>query len=190
MLRTKKKKFTAAEYLAMEEVAPYKSEYHRGEIFALSGGTWDHSVIASNLTRLLGNVLAGRPCRVVNSDLRIHVKTEELYTYADVAVVCGKPRFLERRTDTVLNPVLIVEVLSPSTRDYDRGAKFALYKSIPTLQEYILIDSDNAQVECFRRRDAGWMVAAYPGLEGRLQFESLDCEISLKDLYDGVTWLE
>ncbi len=190
MFRVKKDKFTAQEYLAMEEVAPYKSEYCRGEIFALSGGTWDHSVATSNLNRELGNALSGTSCRVVNGDLRIHVKSEELYTYPDVAVVCGKPRFLERRTDTILNPTLIVEVLSPSTRDYDRGAKFGLYRGIASLQEYVLVDSEKARVECFRRRETGWMLAAFDGVEAEAQFESLECIVPLQRIYEGVTWLE
>lgn len=190
MLRVKKEKFTADEYLAMEEVAHSKSEYYRGEIFALSGGTWDHSVITSNLNRLLGNSLAGTACRVVNGDLRIHVKSKDLYTYPDVSVVCGRPRFVERRTDTLLNPVVIVEVLSPSTREYDRGAKFALYKGIPSLREYILVDSERVYVESFRLRGTEWVVASFEGLDRALHFEALDCEIPLQSLYEDVTWLE
>lgn len=190
MLRTQKNRFTPAEYLAMEEVASYKSEYHRGEIFALAGGTWDHSVITSNLNRALGNLLARTTCTVVNGDLRIHVKNEDLYTYPDVAVVCGKPRFLERRKDTILNPIVIVEVLSLSTREYDRSGKFAMYKSVPSLQGFLLVDAERAFIECFRRHETGWIISTFEGLDAACQIEALDCEIPLSDIYEKVTWLE
>jgi Uma2 family endonuclease len=191
MLRTRKKKFTPAEYLAMEEVAPYKSEYYRGEIFALSGGSFDHSVIQGNLIAALHRLLAGTPCRVVTSELRLHVRASDLYTYPDAAVVCGKVQFFERRNDTILNPRLIIEVLSPSTREYDRGTKFGMYKSIPSLQEYLLVDSELAHVECYRRRDNDeWMVSVFDGLDKTSYLESIDREVPLNSIYEGVTWLE
>jgi Uma2 family endonuclease len=190
MLRTRKKKFTAAEYLAMEAVAPYKSEYHRGEIFALSGGSADHSLVQANVGRALGNALESTPCRVFTSDLRIHVKSDDLYTYPDVSVVCGEIRYHPRRTDTITNPILIVEVLSPSSREYDRGAKFAMYKQIPSLREYVLVDSEQARVECLRRREGEWTVAMFDGLDATCQSESLDCEIPLRFIYQKVTWLD
>jgi Uma2 family endonuclease len=190
MLRTRKKKFTPAEYLAMEEVAEYKSEYHRGEIFALSGGTVDHSLVAGNLVGALKSMLAATPCRVFNSDLRVHVRVSDLYTYPDVMVVCGKLQYFERRNDTILNPLLIVEVLSPGTREYDRGAKFEMYKGIPSLQEYLLVDSESARIECYRRRDTEWTVTAFDNLDGACRLESLDCEIPLSLVYEKVTWLD
>lgn len=191
MLRMRKKKFTAKEYLAMEEVAPHKSEFYRGEIFALSGGSYDHSVVQANLIAALHLLLRGSTCRVLTSELRIHVRTSDLYTYPDLTVVCGKPQFLEPRTDTLLNPLLIVEVLSPSTREYDRGAKFAMYKGIPSLREYILADSENPRVERYRTTDGvEWLVDAFEGLEAACVLESLDLAIPLDQIYQDVTWRE
>ncbi len=119
MMRPAKKSYTPAEYLAMEQVADYKSEYYNGEIFAMSGGSADHSLIAVNLASELRQHLAAQPCRVFNSDMRLLVKRSNLYTYPDVMVVCGRVEFVERRSDTLLNPLLIVEVLSESTREHD-----------------------------------------------------------------------
>jgi Uma2 family endonuclease len=190
MLRTRKKKFTAKEYLAMEEVAPYKSEYYRGEIFALSGGSLDHSIIQGNLIRELGTQLAPTPCRVLTSEIKVHVKASDLYTYPNAAVVCGRVQFLERRNDTILNPLLILEVLSPATRDYDRGAKFEIYKGLPSLEEYVLVDGEKEHVECHVRREGDWLVKAYDGLASVCRLESLDCEIPLRRMYEKVTWLD
>ncbi len=190
MLRARKTKFSQEEYLAMEEVAQYKSEFHRGEIFAVSGGTYNHSVIQGNLVRQLGNLLDSKPCTVVTADLRIHIEAGDLFTYPDAAVVCGKARFFPRRTDTIVNPSLIIEVLSPSTRDYDRGAKFEMYKHIQSLQEYVLVEGEKAHVECFRRRAGGWTLAAFSGMDASCRLESLDCEIPLSRIYQKVTWLE
>jgi Uma2 family endonuclease len=190
MLKLRKERFSAEEYLAMEEVAHSKSEYHRGEIFALSGGTLDHSIVQANLIGELRAMLAPTDCLVVTSELRIHVKAENLYTYPDAAVVCGKVRFLERRNDTILNPMVVFEVLSPSTREYDRTQKFTLYKGLTSLEEYVLVDSEQARVECFRRREGEWTVVTHEGLGAACQLESLDCEIPLSGLYLKVTWLD
>lgn len=190
MLRTRKKKFTAKEYLAMEEVAPYKSEYYRGEIYALSGGSLDHSVIQGNIIRELGTLLEATPCRVLTSDIRVHVATSDLYTYPDAAVVCGRVEFLSRRNDTILNPMLIVEVLSPSTRDYDSGVKFEMYKGIPGLQEYVLVDAEKEHVACYLRRDDQWVVNMYEGLTDTCRIRSVDCDVPLAKIYAKVTWLD
>lgn len=190
MLRTRKKKFTAKEYLAMEEVAPYKSEYYRGEIFALSGGSLDHSVIQGNLIRELGVLLAATPCRVLTSEIRVHVQAADLYTYPDIAVVCEKVKFLDRRNDTIVNPLMIVEVLSPSTRDYDRGVKFEMYKGIPSLQEYLLVDAEKEHVECYLRRDSAWTLTMFDGLSATCRLESISCDIPMELIYHKVTWLD
>jgi Uma2 family endonuclease len=191
MLRMKKRKFTAAEYLAMEEVADYKSEYYRGEIFAFSGGSADHGLIAMNIGHLLAGFLDAKPCRVYNSDVRLHVRASGLYTYPDIMVVCGKVQYLERRNDTVLNPLVIVEVLSPNTRDYDRGGKFELYKQIASFREYVVVDSEQARVECYRRLDDGeWTVRSFEGLEQVMRVESLECDLPLSRIYHKVSWLD
>jgi Uma2 family endonuclease len=191
MLRRTKKTFTPAEYLAMEVVADYKSEYFNGEIFAMSGGTPDHSSIAVNLTSELNRLLAPRPCRVFNSDMRLHIERSGLYTYPDVMVICGKIELVKRRNDTVTNPVLIVEVLSESTRDYDRGMKFNLYRQIPTLQEYVVVESENPRVECYRRSaDDQWVVEMFDDPDAIVRFTSVDCEIPLHEIYRKVSWAQ
>lgn len=190
-MRPLKRTFTPAEYLAMEEVADYKSEYYAGEIFAMAGGTADHSTIAVNLTIELGTRLAATPCRLFNSDMRLFVQRSSLYTYPDAMVICGKIQFVERRNDTVTNPLLIVEVLSESTREYDRGPKFDFYKQIPSLQEYVLVESEYARVECYRRAAGDkWTIETYDGLDAIAWFESLACEIPLRRLYHKVSWLD
>ncbi len=190
MLRLRKKTFTPTEYLAMETVADYKSEYYNGEIFAMSGGTTDHSLVAVNLTVELGTRLAATPCRVFNSDMRLNVEHSGLYTYPDVMVICGKIELVKRRDDTVTNPVLIVEVLSASTRDYDRGAKFNFYKQISTLQEHVMVESERPHVECYRRTgDDKWLVEIHDDLDATVKLESVACEFTLRRVYNKVSWL-
>jgi len=189
MLRRTKRAFTPAEYLAMEEVADYKSEYFNGEIFAMSGGTPDHSTIAVNMTVALATRLAEKPCRVFNSDMRLHIERNGLYTYPDVMVICGKLELVKRRNDTVINPVLLVEVLSESTRVYDRGMKFNLYKQIPTLQEYVVVESETPRAECYRRgAEDQWAVEMIDDPSATLRLASVACEIPLAEIYRKVSW--
>ena len=191
MLRTRKTRFTPAEYLAMEEVADHKSEFYRGEIFALAGGSADHSLIAGNLVHALNSLLDARPCRVFTSDMRLLIQRSGLYTYPDVSVVCGKVQFVERRDDTLLNPLLIFEVLSKATRSYDRGAKFDFYKVIPGLQEVVLVESEHARVECYRRAEGDkWTFDAYDGLDAVARIESVGCDVPLRSIYHKVSWLD
>lgn len=191
MLRAAKTKFTPAEYLAMEEVADYKSEYYAGEIFAMTGGTADHSTVAVNLTSEIRQFLTTRPCRVFNSDMRLYIQKSGLYTYPDVMVVCDKLKFAARRDDTLVNPMLIIEVLSKSTRDYDRGAKFEFYKEIATLREYVLVESEAPRVECYRRGSGSqWIIETYDGLEAVARLESLGCDLPLRQIYHKVSWTE
>lgn len=190
MLRPLKTTFTPAEYLAMEEVAEYKSEYYNGEIFAMSGGTTDHSLIAVNWIIALGTRLAPTPCRVFNSDMRLYVERSGLYTYPDGMVICGKIELVKGRNDTVTNPLLIVEVLSESTRDYDRGAKFNFYKQIPTLREYVVVESERPHIECYRRTaDDQWLVEMVEDLDAMVRLESIACDIPLRQVYSKVSWL-
>ncbi len=148
----RKQIFTPAEYLALEQVATDKNEFYQGEIFAMSGGTPDHSVIAVNLTAELRQALAAKPCRVFNSDMRLSIPRSNLFTYPDVMVVCGKIQYAENRKDTITNPLVIGEVLSDSTREYDRDKKFNFYRQIPGLQEYVLIESERASASVSPRR--------------------------------------
>lgn len=182
------KLFTPEEYLAQEEVAQTKSEFFRGEIFAMAGGTPDHNTISANAIAALARALYAHPCRTFTSDQRIYIEKNGLYTYPDAAVVCGRLQFAPKRKDTITNPVLIVEVLSDATRDYDRGAKFELYRDIPTLRHYLLIDSSAVHVEYYRRQNGDWLFNAYTRLDDVLAIplEAGTIELHVRDLYDKV----
>ena len=146
---------TPEEYLEIERAADERHEYYRGQMYLMPGGSLRHSVISTNILSELSNALKRRPCIVVNSDMRMRVAEDGLYTYPDISVVCGDPKFADRRTDTLLNPSLIVEVLSPSTERKDRGFKFAQYRTLASLQEYALVSQEEHRVEVFRRQ-AKW----------------------------------
>jgi Uma2 family endonuclease len=148
-------RLTEAEYLEIERTAEWKSEFFNGEMFAMAGATPEHVLIAGNVAAELRLQLRGRPCRVYPVDLRVKVSDTGLYTYPDVVVVCGEPRFDELRGDTLLNPTLIVEVLSSSTEAYDRGDKFAHYRRLDSLQEYVLVAQDRCRIERFLRQKEG-----------------------------------
>jgi Uma2 family endonuclease len=187
MLQTAKRSYTPEEYLAMEETAEYKSEYYRGEVFAMAGGSFNHNLIANNVTTALNNALGDKPCRVIGSDTRLLVERNGLYAYPDVMVICGRPEFVPGRNDTVTNPIVIVEVLSPSTREYDRVKKFALYKALDSLREYVLVDSEQAHATRLARRDEGqWMIELYDDPSSVLPFESIGVEIPLARFYTKV----
>lgn len=186
MAQVAKKYYTPEEYLAMEAVADYKSEYFQGEIFAMAGGSARHSTIISNCIISLGNALKGKPCRVFESNMRLLVKRNGLYTYPDATVVCGKVEFVAGRNDTTTNPILIVEVLSPSTRDYDRVRKFALYKQLESLREYLLVDSEQTHVTLLRLANGQWIIEMYDDVNATLHLESIGCAVNLRDLYDKI----
>lgn len=190
MLRTRRKtQFTPAEYLSMEEAADYKSEYYNGQIYAMVGGTADHSGIKVNLVSALHRQLTGSACRVYDSDLRLHIEANSLYTYPDAMVICGKLRFVPDRKDTVLNPILIAEVLSESTRSYDRRTKFNFYKQVPSLQEYLLIDSERPQVERYQLNQGKWVHELIEGLAATVSLSSIGVELALAEIYLNVSWV-
>ncbi|MBI1347523.1 Uma2 family endonuclease [bacterium] len=176
-----------AEYLERERSAPAKSEYYRGDVFLMAGGSPNHNLIAGNLVTAFNNALQDRPCRVYPSDQRCACPTG-LITYPDVSVVCGEREYLDDRQDTLLNPLVLVEVLSSSTEGYDRGKKFEHYRTIPSLQEYILVAQDSPTVERFvRDSDTGkWVLSEHHGLHAGLTIEALNCQISLRDVYRKV----
>lgn len=180
-----KTKYTPEEYLAREEKAEYKSEYYDGEIVMMSGGTPEHSSIAVNVMIALGNALAKKPCRVFNSDMRLLVSRRGDYTYPDAMVICGKIELQVGRRDVVTNPIVIVEVLSASTREHDRIEKFKPYKQIPSLREYVLVDSERLVVFVLRREeDTGkWTIEIMNNLTDILVLESLHIEIPLTQIY-------
>ena len=186
-----KKHFTIAEYLEMEEAAVEKSEYYQGEIFAMSGALLTHNMIAGNTFSFLHQKLKGKGCRPYNSDMRVHIKENTLFTYPDISVVCGKPETLNNDNFNLLNPVVLIETLSDSTKSYDRGDKFKLYRDIPTLKEYILIDSKNIEIECWRINGKGyWELEEYKSTDDILLIPSIQVSIPLLEIYEGTNLIK
>lgn len=174
------------EYLSFERASEVRHEYVNGEVFAMAGGTREHSLIAGNCIRELGNALRDKPCEVHGSDLRIKIEATNRYVYPDASVVCGDTRFEDLARDTVLNPVVVVEVLSDSTEAYDRGEKFEQYRTIGSLEDYVIVSQKKVRVEHFVRRDDGrWMLAVL-GSGDRLELGSIDCEVAVDELYSKV----
>jgi len=182
------KKYSPQEYLELERAAEYKSEYYQGEIFAMAGAGRNHNGINENLSVRIGHYLLNKKCRTYSRDLRIHIPANGLYTYPDLVVVCGKQKYLDEQADTLLNPKVIIEISSKSTIGYDRGEKFQLYRSIPSLQEYVLIDSQRIAAEVNRRNPLGFwalMSEAYD-LESSIELASIGLTISLRDIYNQI----
>jgi Uma2 family endonuclease len=180
---------TPEEYLTFERASPTKHEYFAGAVFAMSGVTRAHSLISGNLFAALHAQLRGRPCEPHASDMRVRVSETGLYTYPDVFVVCGEPEFEDAEVDTLLNPTLIVEILSPSTEAYDRGDKFAHYRTIPSLREFILVSQDRPRIERFvRQEDDTWLLAETSGLEATVTLAAIRCELRLAEVYERVVF--
>jgi len=181
--------YTPEEYLVLEEKEDYKSEYFEGEIFAMAGGSVNHSRLAVRICTILDFGLESTACQVFNSDVKILVKKNGLYTYPDVMVVCGRPEFAVGRTDTITNPIVIVEVLSKSTRDYDRTTKFELYKPIKTFQDYLLIDQEQVHIEYHHKLANGqWVKQEFNTLESIITLESIGFQIPVSQIYHKVDW--
>ena len=182
-----KQKFTIEEYLAMEEAATEKHEYYKGEIFAMSGPKMPHNIISRNLLIGLGIKLKGKKCQPFSSDMRVHIEANTLFTYPDISIICGEPETLNNDDWNILNPAVIIEILSPSTKNYDRGEKFKLYRDIPTLKEYILVDSESMHIEIFRLNEAKhWELEEYHSTEQALYIKTINENISITDIYEGV----
>ena len=178
---------TPEQYLEIERKATYKSEYYNGEMFAMAGAKEAHNLLAMNLAAALHQQFRSRPCRVYPSDMRVRVSPTGLYTYPDVSAVCDEPRFADEQRDTLLNPSLLVEILSPSTEAYDRGRKFESYKSIESLREYLLVASDRIHADLYTRQgDGRWLLTSADRLEDSLAIESIGAQITLADLYEKV----
>ena len=176
------------EYLARERAADFRSEFFRGEMFAMSGASWEHNLIKDNLARETGNQLKEGPCRVITSDLRVKVSATGLYTYPDMVVVCDEPRLEDKFGDTLLNPRVVAEVLSKSTESYDRGTKFAHYRQLPSVREYVLVAQDRALVERFvRQPDDTWLLTEFSGLTQTLEFGTIAARVPLVEIYRGVS---
>ncbi len=180
---------TPEEYLAFERQAETRSEYWQGETFALAGASTNHTIIGANTLAELVMQLKARNCTAHTSDLRVKVSRAELYTYPDVTVVCGKAEFEDRDDDTLLNPTVIIEVLSPSIEVYDRGAKFEFYRTLESLTDYLLVSQSSPTVEHYTRQpDDRWLLTAYKGLDAVAPIAAIGCELRLADVYDKVTW--
>jgi Uma2 family endonuclease len=178
---------TPEEYLAIEREAEYKSEYFNGEIFAMSGASPEHNQIVTNIVGELYAQFKKRPCRVYANDIRVKVSTTGLYTYPDVVAMCDKPRFDDEQKDTLLNPTVIIEVLSDSTANYDRGEKFKHYRSLDSLVEYILIAQDECHIEHYvRQANNQWLLSEIHDLPETIELSSINCHLALSDVYDKV----
>lgn len=178
-----KKLYSPEEYLALERVAEYKSQYYAGEIFAMAGGSPRHNVVILNVGAEFRAKLKGRNCTVFSSEQRLKVSATGLYTYADASVVCGEPQFDD--DDLLLNPILLVEVLSDSTEGYDRGKKFEHYRRIPSFQEYLLIAQDRCKIDQYAKQpDGRWaLLSEVSDLQSSVKLQSLNVEISVAEIY-------
>lgn len=182
-----KPKLTPAEYLAIERAADVKSEFYNGEMFAMSGASYAHTLIKDNIAGELRAALKGGPCRTLSSDMRVLVSATGLYTYPDVVVVCGTPQFTDAQLDTLLNPRVIIEVLSDSTARYDRTTKFRHYQQVPSLLEYVLVAQDEPLVERFvRQTDDTWSFKVFADPAGAFALATVDASIQLAEVYRGV----
>ncbi len=182
---------TAKEYLDAERRSDIRHEYYRGETFAMSGASREHNLVALNIGAELRAALKGRPCEVYTNDMRVLIEATGLHTYPDVVVVCGEPRFLEGvEVDTLLNPTVLIEVLSPSTSSYERGRKFAHYRQLNSLCEYVLIEQDEASIDRYTRRPGEWSLTDFRSLDLVLELGSIGCEIPLSEIYARVEFPE
>ncbi len=189
MLKPQKEFYTPEEYFALEEAAEYKSEYSQGEIFAMAGGTPNHDRIAGNLYVNFHSKLNGTLCEPFTSDMRIQIDEKKHYAYPDLSVVCGELEFAEGRKDMISNPIVIVEVLSKSTRNYDRSFKFSDYRNIKTFRDYILVEQDEVHIENFHKNEDGfWILYEYKNLDETLVIKSINVEIPVKEIYARVKW--
>ena len=178
---------TPEQYLEIGRSAEYKSEYYRGEMFAMAGASYAHVLLVSNLNTELSTGLRGTPCHVIMSGLRVRTGHDGLYTYPDIVAICGEPRFADNRPDTLINPVLIVEVLSMSTELKDRGFKFREYRKIDSLKQYVLVSQYYQHIEVFSKGEDGvWSFKDFEGPETTCVFTSLGCSVKIGEVYRGV----
>jgi Uma2 family endonuclease len=178
---------TPEQYLDIESKAEFRSEYINGEMFAMSGGTPNHARIVLNTARRLTEQLDGRPCEAFAGDLRLYTAKYKIFTYPDVLVTCGPPRLLDARRDTLTDATVIIEVLSPSTKNYDRGEKFRFYRSLPSFSEYLLLAQEEMRAEHHvRQPDASWLFREFTGPDDEIDLKSIGCRLQLQSLYERV----
>ncbi len=186
-----KRDMTEAEYLDHERASITKSDYYDGHVYAMTGAKEPHNLIAGNVIASLHGQLRRKPCRVYPSDMRVKVIQTGLNTYPDVVVLCGLPQFVDEKRDTITNPIVIIEILSPSTERYDRGMKFRHYRSIETLRDYILIAQDRQHIEHYTRHENGqWLFEETSINEERISIQSIECVLSLEDTYEKVELMQ
>ncbi len=178
--------YTVEDYLTLERSASYKSEFRDGQIYAMTGASRKHNLVSGNIYRELSLQLKKRSCEAYINDMRVKATEASSYYYPDVTVVCGTPHFEDAQVDTLLNPTLLIEVLSPSTEAYDRGKKFAHYRKIASLREYLLVAQDQPNIERYLRRGDVWILSEVLGIEASIALESIDCVLSLREVYDKV----
>ncbi|MGI8640570.1 MAG: Uma2 family endonuclease [Pyrinomonadaceae bacterium] len=178
------------EYLALEESAEYRSQFYNGEIFAMAGASRKHNIAAGNIYANLHFQLRNRPCEIYQNDMRIKVNAE-FYTYPDIVVVCDEPQIEKKRGENLLNPLVIIEVLSPSTEKFDRGEKARLYRLMPSLKEYILISQDKPYIEHFvHQENGGWLLTEIAEMSEIFQLPTIFCELNLSDIYARINFDE
>lgn len=176
------------DYLVAERLQPdVKHEYLDGEVFAMTGASFNHNLIVLNLGSELRAQLKDGPCRVLPSDMRVRIEAANASKYPDLVALCEPPDFHDRRQDVLLNPALIVEVLSRSTESYDRGGRFVVYRRLPSLKEYAVVSQYQALVEVYTRQaDGRWLLCEAEGMGGEVAFESLGCRVAMREIYDKV----
>lgn len=185
-----KKRYSPEEYLALEEKSEFKSEYHDGEIIPMTGGSFNHNEIITNLW-LLKSKLRGKGYRFYSSDVRLWIPKYGKFTYPDVMVIQGEPTPYNNRTDTLMNPRSIIEVLSKSTQEYDQNEKFKYYRSIPELQEYVLINQYELEIQQYTKTENNlWIYRVYEAMEDIVKFASVDVEMNVSEIYEGVSFEE
>ena len=179
------------QYLELERASEVRCEYYQGHVTAMAGGSFNHARVIGNLFARFHNVLSRKnpPCTVVSNDMRIRVSLHGLYTYPDIAVICGEPKFADSRDDTLENPLVLVEVLSPSTEARDRGFKAQQYRQVSSLKEYAFISQSEPRIEIFHRLDGGdWLLSESAGIDSICHFTSIACEVALADVYANISF--
>ena len=188
---TKVKKISSQEYLEIERKAQFKSEFYNGEMFALAGASFIHNKISSNIHISIGGQLKNKNCGIYQSDLKVKEQTSGLFTYPDLVVICGEPEFYDNGKDVVLNPTVIMEILSPSTENYDRGFKFELYRKLKSLKDFFLVSQEKVFIEHYSKNtDNSWTLNEYNNKEQSIIIKSIDCNLKLEDVYYKVNFEE
>ncbi len=181
-----KQKISIEEYLEMENASKEKHEYYQGDVFVMQGAKFQHNIVTANLLSYLGQKLRGKPCKPYGSDLRVHIESNTLFTYPDISIICGPPAFRNNDKMNLLNPTVLIEVFSPGTKDYDRVGKFRLYRDIPTLREYIMIDPEALSIEAFFINTNGnWELRIIKHINETLRLQSIETMLELNEIYEG-----